>query len=155
MSAMEFKTSATATYSLATSLRVRRLALLVRGWLALDQRGPVQMNNETLISSGRSTSVTRISGGGGDLDLGPRFNIVFGVSPSAGATSGLHVNVTFYGRLVDGSALQQAENGSPAGTALLRDDDIAVGAVSGGPGATSCAVKRFRSERTRARSERK
>jgi hypothetical protein len=64
MSAMEFKTSATATYSLATSLRVRRLALVVRGWLALDQRGPFQMNNETLISSDRSTSVTRISGGG-------------------------------------------------------------------------------------------
>jgi hypothetical protein len=70
----------------------------------------------------------------------PWFNIVFGVSPSAAAASGLHVNVTFYGRLVDGSALQQAENGSPAGSVLLRDDDIAVGAVSGGLGATSCVT---------------
>ncbi len=70
----------------------------------------------------------------------PWFNIVFGVSSSAGAASGLHVNVTFYGRLVDGSALQQAENGSPTGSALLRDDDIAVGPVSGGLGATSCVT---------------
>ena len=61
---MQSNTTATASHRLATSLRVRRLAPAAKAALALDQRGPVQMNNETLISSGRSTSVTRISGGG-------------------------------------------------------------------------------------------
>jgi hypothetical protein len=32
--------------------------------LALDHRGAAQIDNETLISRGRSTSVTRISGAG-------------------------------------------------------------------------------------------
>ncbi len=68
----------------------------------------------------------------------PSFNIELGVSASAGSAGALHVNLTFYGRLVDGSDLQQAESGTPAGTALGHDNGIAVGAVPGGLTATAC-----------------
>jgi hypothetical protein len=61
---MESKTRATASYSLAASLRVRRMAPAIEAALAQDSRGAVQIDNETLISRGRSTSVIRISGGG-------------------------------------------------------------------------------------------
>ena len=64
MPAMESKTRATASYSLAASLRVRRLAPAIEAALTQDYGGAAQIDNETLISSGRSTSVTRISGGG-------------------------------------------------------------------------------------------
>jgi len=63
MSAMQSKTSATARYSLATSLRVRRSTPATEAALALDHRGPVQMNNETLISRSGHNSATRISTG--------------------------------------------------------------------------------------------
>ena len=45
---MESKTRVTAGYSLAASLRVRRLAPAVGATLAQDSRGPVQITNETL-----------------------------------------------------------------------------------------------------------
>jgi hypothetical protein len=64
MPAIESKTRATASYSLAASLRVRRVAPAIEAALAQDSRGAAQIDNETLISRGRSTSVTRISGGG-------------------------------------------------------------------------------------------
>ena len=62
MPAMESKTRATASYSLAASLRVRRLAPDIKAGLAQGFRGAAQIDNETLISRGRSTSVTRIPG---------------------------------------------------------------------------------------------
>jgi hypothetical protein len=64
MPAMESKTRATAGHSLAASLRVRCPAPAIEAALAQDSRGAAQIDNETLISGGRSTSVTRISGGG-------------------------------------------------------------------------------------------
>jgi len=48
MSATESKTRATATYSLATSLRVRRLAPAIKAALAPDSRSAVPITNETL-----------------------------------------------------------------------------------------------------------
>ena len=60
---MQSKTRATASHRLATSLRVRRLAPAIEAALAQDSRGAAEIDNEMLISRGRSTSVTRISGG--------------------------------------------------------------------------------------------
>jgi hypothetical protein len=73
MLAMESKTRATASYSLAASLRVRRLAPAIEAALAQDSGGAAQIDNETLISRGRSTTVTRISGG----DVVPRIIYAF------------------------------------------------------------------------------
>jgi hypothetical protein len=64
MPAVESKTRATASYSLAASLRVRRLAPAIEAALAQDSRAAAQVDNETLTSRGCSTTVTRISGGG-------------------------------------------------------------------------------------------
>jgi hypothetical protein len=64
MPAMESKTRATVGYSLAASLRVRRPVPAIEAALTQDSRGAAQIDNETLISRGRSTTVTRISGGG-------------------------------------------------------------------------------------------
>jgi hypothetical protein len=46
---MESNTRATASHRLATSLRVRRLPPAAEAALALDHRGPAQIDNETLI----------------------------------------------------------------------------------------------------------
>jgi hypothetical protein len=59
MPAMESKTRATASYSLAASLRVRRLAPAIEAALTQDYGGAAQIDNETLISRGDSTSATR------------------------------------------------------------------------------------------------
>jgi len=61
MSAMQSETSTTASHWLATSLRVRRSMPVAGTALAPNHRGPVQMNNETLISRGGDNSATRIS----------------------------------------------------------------------------------------------
>ncbi len=70
----------------------------------------------------------------------PWFNIALGVSEAAGAVSSLHVNLTFYGRLDNGSELQQAENGTPTTSVLLHDDDVPVGVVTGGLTASACVT---------------
>jgi hypothetical protein len=49
MFAMEFKSRATASHRLATSLRVRRLAPAIGARLAQDSRGAAPIANETLI----------------------------------------------------------------------------------------------------------
>jgi hypothetical protein len=62
----------------------------------------------------------------------PWFSLALGVSPSAGAATGLHVSLTFYGRLDDDSQLQQSLNATPQGSVLLRESDVAVTAGAGG-----------------------
>ena len=59
----------------------------------------------------------------------PWFDLALGIGGAAGAASGLHVSLTFYGRLDDSSQLQEAVGGSAPTTALLRLSDIPVGAV--------------------------
>src|SRR6185437_6326839 len=61
----------------------------------------------------------------------PWFNIALGVSASAGAASGLHVSLTFYGRLDDSSELQQSISGTPSTGTLGRVNPVAV--TAGGP----------------------
>jgi hypothetical protein len=48
MFAMRSDTRANASHRLATPLRVRRLAPAAEAALALDHRGPAQIDNETL-----------------------------------------------------------------------------------------------------------
>ena len=62
----------------------------------------------------------------------PWFSLALGVSPSVGAASGLHVSLTFYGRLDDDSQLQQSLNATPQGSVLLRETDVPVTAGANG-----------------------
>ena len=50
----------------------------------------------------------------------PWFNLALGIGASEGSASGLHVSLTFYGRLDDASQLQQSIGGTPRATVLLR-----------------------------------
>jgi hypothetical protein len=70
----------------------------------------------------------------------PWFNLLVGVSPGVGAASNLSVSLSYYGRLVDGSDLQQAISGTPSGTPLLRETGIPVSEGAGGPAAASCVT---------------
>ena len=70
----------------------------------------------------------------------PWFNLALGVSPTEGAAGNLHVSLTFYGRIDDGSDLQQAMAGSPTGAPLGRIDDIPVTAGAGGFTAAACVT---------------
>jgi hypothetical protein len=70
----------------------------------------------------------------------PWFNIAVGVGPTAGPAAGLHVNLTFYGRMTSGSQLQQAINGSPSGGTLLHENDVAVTSGSAGMAASTCVT---------------
>jgi Family of unknown function (DUF6049) len=70
----------------------------------------------------------------------PWFNLTLGVSPTAGAASGLHVSMTFFGRFDDASDLQQAMTGTPTGTPLLRVTDVPVTAGAGGLTAGACVT---------------
>ncbi|HEY5384434.1 MAG TPA: DUF6049 family protein [Acidimicrobiales bacterium] len=70
----------------------------------------------------------------------PWFNLVAGVSPSVGAASSLSVSISYYGRLVDGSDLQQAMSGTPSGTPLLREPPIPVSEGASGLAAASCVT---------------
>ena len=74
----------------------------------------------------------------------PWFNIALGVGSSEEAAAGsagaagLHVSLTFYGRLDDSSQVQQAISGSPPTSALGRPIDVPVSA-SGPAGLTASA----------------
>ncbi len=70
----------------------------------------------------------------------PWFNLTLGVSPAAGAASGLHVSMTFFGRFDDASDLQQAMAGTPTTAPLLRVNDIPVTAGAGGLTAGACVT---------------
>jgi hypothetical protein len=70
----------------------------------------------------------------------PWFNLSVGISPDVGAASSLSVSLSYYGRLVDGSGLQQAISGTPSGTPLLREPPIPVSEGAGGLAATTCVT---------------
>jgi hypothetical protein len=70
----------------------------------------------------------------------PWFNLLVDVSPGAGAPSSLSVSLSYYGRLVDGSDLQQAISGTPSGTPLLRETGIPISESATGPAAATCVT---------------
>jgi hypothetical protein len=70
----------------------------------------------------------------------PWFNLVAGVAPGLGAASSLSVSLSYYGRLVDGSELQQAISGTPSGSPLLRVTGIPLSEGAGGLAAASCVT---------------
>ena len=70
----------------------------------------------------------------------PWFSLALGVSPSAGSATGLHVSLTFYGRLDDDSQLQQSLNATPQGGVLHRSDVPVAAAANGALSATSCVT---------------
>jgi hypothetical protein len=71
----------------------------------------------------------------------PWFSLALGVSPSAGSAAGLHVNLTFYGRIDDDSQLQQSLSAAPQGSALLHESDLPVTAAANGTlSAGSCVT---------------
>ncbi len=70
----------------------------------------------------------------------PWFNLTVGVSPSEGAASSLSVSVAFYGRLIDGSDLQQAISGTPSGTPLMRETGLPVNEGAAGLAASTCVT---------------
>jgi hypothetical protein len=70
----------------------------------------------------------------------PWFNIALGVGSNQGDASTLRVSLTFYGRMVDASQLQQAIAGAPTATTLLRDSDVPVVAGPSGLTASACVT---------------
>ncbi|HVT41989.1 MAG TPA: hypothetical protein VHD39_03315, partial [Acidimicrobiales bacterium] len=71
----------------------------------------------------------------------PWFNIDLGVGSSQGAASGLHVSLTFYGRLNDSSQVQQAISGNPPTESLGRSISVPVSAnTAGGLSASACVT---------------
>jgi uncharacterized protein DUF6049 len=70
----------------------------------------------------------------------PWFSLTLGVSPSTGSTAGLHVILTFYGRLDDDSQLQQSLNATPEGGVLHRSDVPVAAAANGALSATTCVT---------------
>ncbi|HUE08782.1 MAG TPA: DUF6049 family protein [Acidimicrobiales bacterium] len=72
----------------------------------------------------------------------PWFNVTVGVNPSEGAATGLRVSVTYYSRVDSGSQVQQAIDGTPGGSVLGRQPDVAVtgGSQGGGLTASSCVT---------------
>jgi hypothetical protein len=70
----------------------------------------------------------------------PWFNIALGVGSAEGPASTLSMSLTFYGRMVDASQLQQAIAGSPTATTLLRLSGLPVVAGPGGLAASACVT---------------
>jgi hypothetical protein len=70
----------------------------------------------------------------------PWFNLAVGVAPGEGAASSLSVSVAIYGRIVDGSDLQQAISGTPSGNPQFRETGLPVGEGVGGLTAATCVT---------------
>ncbi len=70
----------------------------------------------------------------------PWYSLSFGVGAAAGPASDLHVSVTFYSRITDGSQLQQATNGTPDLDVLTRVTSIPVVAGPGALSASTCVT---------------
>ena len=70
----------------------------------------------------------------------PWFNLTVGVSPTEGAASSLSVSLAFYGRLIDGSDLQQAVSGTPSGTPQMRETGLPVNEGAAGLAASTCVT---------------
>jgi hypothetical protein len=70
----------------------------------------------------------------------PWFNIALGVGSPQGDASTLRVSLTFYGRMIDASQLQQAIGGAPTANTLLHDSDVPVTAGPGGLTASACVT---------------
>jgi hypothetical protein len=69
----------------------------------------------------------------------PWFNVTVGVRASEGSAAGLRVSVTYYSRLDSASQLQQAIDGTPGGSVLGRQPDVAVTAAGPAQGSAETA----------------
>jgi Family of unknown function (DUF6049) len=68
----------------------------------------------------------------------PWFSLALAVGSQAGSAADLHVSVTMYGRITDGSQFQQAANGVPQEEVLTRVPDVGVTATAAGLTAATC-----------------
>jgi hypothetical protein len=68
----------------------------------------------------------------------PWFSLALAVGSQAGAAADLHVSVTMYGRITDGSQFQQAANGVPQEEVLTRVPDVPVTPTAAGLTAATC-----------------
>jgi Family of unknown function (DUF6049) len=70
----------------------------------------------------------------------PWYSLALAVAPSAGSAADLHVSVTVYSRIGDGSQLQQATNGAPDKTALAHISSIPVSADTDNAGGAAATL---------------
>jgi len=68
----------------------------------------------------------------------PWFSLALAIGSQAGSAADLHVSVTMYGRITDGSQFQQAANGVPQEELLTRVPDVGVTATAAGLTAATC-----------------
>ncbi|HEY6471904.1 MAG TPA: hypothetical protein VIY26_03360, partial [Acidimicrobiales bacterium] len=68
----------------------------------------------------------------------PWFNVSLGMGATPASAGGLHVSMTFYSRVDNGSQLQDAVSGTFGGTVLERDTDIPVTSSAGALTASPC-----------------
>src|ERR1700733_2303598 len=68
----------------------------------------------------------------------PWFSLALAAGTQAGAAANLHVIVTMYGRITDGSQFQQAADGVPQEDVLTRVPDVPVTASATGLTAATC-----------------
>jgi hypothetical protein len=68
----------------------------------------------------------------------PWFSLALAVGSQAGSAADLHVSVTMYGRITDGSQFQQAADGVPQQDVLTRVPDVPVSATATGLTAATC-----------------
>src|SRR3984957_4966990 len=68
----------------------------------------------------------------------PWFSLALAIGSQAGSAADLHVSVSMYGRITDGSQFQQAANGVPQEELLTRVPDVGVTATAAGLTASTC-----------------
>src|ERR1039457_3462125 len=68
----------------------------------------------------------------------PWFSLALAAGSQAGSAADLHVSVTMYGRITDGSQFEQAANGVPEEEVLTRVPDFGVTATAAGLTAATC-----------------
>ena len=68
----------------------------------------------------------------------PWFSLALAAGSQAGSAADLHVSVTMYGRITDGSQFEQAANGVPEEEVLTRVPDVGVTATAAGLTAATC-----------------
>ena len=112
--------------------RTALCTLAVAAALLLPVGGADGVAAATVVTTQPATPLTLLSQTSYVTPAQPWFSLAVGVSPSAGAAGGLHVSLTFYGRLDADSQLQQSLNATPQGSVLLREPDVPVMAGTNG-----------------------
>ena len=95
--------------------RTALCTLAVAAALILPVGGATGVAGATVVTAKPAPPLTLVSQTSFVTPTQPWFSLALGVSPSVGAATGLHVSLTFYGRLDDDSQLQQSLNATPQG----------------------------------------